>query len=250
MNSETSKLTTEGHLHPLTTAIREVQTIFEKIGFEVAEGPEVEDEYHNFDVLNMPADHPARDMQDTFWLKATKEERKKAEESGIPLVRKVLRTQTSGVQVRFMEHNKPPFRIIVPGRVFRNEATDRTHEAQFYQVEGMYIDKEVSLATLKGTLEYFYKSFFGPDAEIRFRPSFFPFVEPAVEVDVKYKGKWLEVTGAGMVHPHVLRAGGLNPDEWQGFAFGAGLDRLLMIKYGIDDIRHLYNGDMRFINQF
>ena len=175
-------------------------------------------------------------MQDTFWIKGAD--------------RNLLTTQTSAIQIRFMEQNKPPFRIIAPGKVYRNEATDATHEVQFYQIEGLLVDKVATLAELKGTLEHVLKKIFGDDITIRFRPSYFPFVEPAVEVDMKWKDKWLEVGGAGMVHPNVLRAVNLDPKEWSGFAFAFGLDRLLMLKYGVDDIRHLYTGDLRFINQF
>jgi phenylalanyl-tRNA synthetase alpha chain len=231
-----------GHLHPLTLMINEIDTIFSEMGFVVAQGPEIETEFYNFDALNVPADHPARDMQDTFWLKGTWP---KGEQQ-------LLRTHTSPVQIRYMQSHKPPFRIIVPGKVFRNEATDATHEAEFYQVEGLLIDRpgDVSLAHLKGTLTEFFKRLFGPDAAIRFRPSFFPFTEPSVEVDVLFKGKWLEMMGAGLVHPNVLRAGGIDPAEWQGFAFGGGIDRLVMVKHGIDDIRSLYAGDLRLVNQF
>ncbi len=225
-----------GHLHPITRAIREIRTIFAELGFDIALGPELETEFYNFDALNIPADHPARDMQDTFWIKSRE--------------RKVLRTQTSPVQIRYMQSHKPPFRIIVPGKVFRNEATDSTHEAQFHQIEGLLIDKEVSLAELKGTLQFFFKKFFGSDVEIRFRPSFFPFTEPSVEVDVFFRGKWLEVMGAGLVNPVVLKSAGLDPKKWRGFAFGAGIDRLVMVKHGISDIRHLYSGDLRLVNQF
>jgi phenylalanyl-tRNA synthetase alpha chain len=230
MNSE------KGHLHPVTQSIRRIYEIFREMGFEVAQGPEVETEFYNFDALNIPADHPARDMQDTFWVKS--------------LERKVLRTHTSPVQIRHMESNTPPFRIIVPGRVYRNEATDATHEAQFFQVEGLYVDKEVSLAQLKGTLLHFYKKFFGPDVELRFRPSFFPFTEPSVEIDIFFNGKWLEVMGGGLVNPNVIKAAGLDPAVWQGFAFGGGIERLAMIKHNITDIRALYNGDLRVVNQF
>jgi phenylalanyl-tRNA synthetase alpha chain len=223
-------------MHPITQTIREVYAIFHDLGFQIAQGPELEEEFYNFDALNIPHDHPSRDMQDTFWIKGQKG--------------KLLTTQTSAIQIRFMQNNKPPFRILAPGKVFRNEATDATHEAQFFQVEGMIVDKEVSLADLKGVLEYAFKKLFGDTAEIRFRPSYFPFVEPAVEVDVKWKGKWLEVLGAGLVHPHVLKAGNIDGTEWQGLAFAFGLDRIVMLKYGIDDIRHLYSGDLRFINQF
>lgn len=227
----------KGHLHPLTQVMLELMPVFEKLGFEVADGPEIEEEFYNFDSLNVPKDHPARDMQDTFWLKPEN-------------LRRVMRTQTSAVQTRFMEKNKPPLRIVVPGRVFRSEATDATHEAQFTQLEGLVVDKNVSLANLKATLEAFFKKLIGADAEIRFRPSYFPFVEPALEVDVKWGEKWLEVMGAGLVHPNVFRAVGIDPNEWQGFAFGVGLDRLAMLKYGIDDVRRLYAGDIRFLSQF
>jgi phenylalanyl-tRNA synthetase alpha chain len=229
-----------GHYHPLTTAIAEIQTIFADMGFEVALGPEIETDFYNFEALNFPADHPARDMQDTFWLK-------QKDSTGKNLV---LRTHTSPVQIHYMETHKPPFRIIVPGKVYRNEATDATHEAQFYQIEGLAIDKNVSLAELKGTLEKFYKIYFGPDVELRFRPSFFPFTEPSVEVDIKFGDKWLEVMGAGLVNPFVIKAAGLDPAEWRGFAFGGGPERLVMIKYGITDVRHFYSGDLRFVNQF
>lgn len=226
----------KGHLHPITQTLREIYGIFHDLGFAIAQGPELEEEFYNFDALNVPADHPSRDMQDTFWIK---------DHPG-----KLLTTQTSAIQIRFMENNKPPFRILAPGKVFRNEATDATHEAQFYQIEGMIIDKNVSLADLKGLLEHAFKKIFGDETVIRFRPSYFPFVEPGVEVDVKWKDSWLEVLGAGLVHPHVLKAGGVDPDQWQGLAFAFGLDRIVMLKYGIDDIRHLYSGDLRFINQF
>jgi phenylalanyl-tRNA synthetase alpha chain len=232
--------TPQGHLHPMTSVIREIHAIFEKIGFQVALGPELETEYYNFDALNVPKDHPARDMQDTFWLK-----QKSA--SGERLL---LRTHTSSVQIRHLQANKPPFKIIVPGKVFRNEATDAVHEAQFFQVEALCVDKKVSLADLKGTLLYMFQSLFGEDVEIRFRPSFFPFTEPSVEVDMRWKGAWLEMGGAGLVHPNVLRSAGVDPEQWQAFAFGFGIDRLVMLKYGIDDIRSLYSGDLRFVNQF
>jgi len=239
----------QGHLHPINQVIYQITDILQSAGFSVVVGPEVETEHYNFDALNIPADHPSRDSQDTFWLKPIAE-------------RRLLRTQTSSVQVRYMEENEPPFKIVVPGRVFRNEATDATHEAQFYQVEGLWVDREVSLADLKGTLEFFLKELFGESVKLRFRPGYFPFVEPGLEIDVscfkcggggcnicKQTG-WIEVLGAGMVHPEVLKAGGINPDEWQGFAFGVGVDRLVMIRYGIEDIRLLYGGDIRFVKQF
>jgi len=235
-----------GHEHPISAMIAEITSIFAEIGFVFAEGPEAETEVYNFDRLNVPADHPARDMQDTFWFRPgdTKE----------PMV---LRTHTSPVQARYMESHEPPIRMIVPGKVFRNEATDATHEAQFHQLEGMYIDKEVNLGHLKGTIEYFFSKFFSGEVEVRFRPSYFPFVEPGVEVDMMLKNsdsklanRWIEVMGAGMIHPDVLRGSGIDPTKYSGFAFGVGIDRLAVMKYGIDDIRHLYSGDLRFINQF
>lgn len=257
-----SKPESKGHLHPMSQLIAEIERIFGEMSFEVAVGPEIETEFYNFDALRVAKDHPARDMQDTFWLKDVNE---KGE-------RLLPRTQTSPVQIHFMEQfiararaagkvdehgaliidsdTSIGFRIIAPGKVFRNEATDATHEAEFFQLEGMLVAPKVSLADLKGTLSHFFKQLLGSDSEVRFRPSFFPFVEPAVEVDVKWKDRWLEVMGAGLVHPDVLRAGGFDPEKWQGFAFGGGIDRLAMLRYGIDDIRLLYSGDLRFINQF
>lgn len=237
---------THGHKHPISTMIAEINAIFAEIGFVFAEGPEAETEHYNFDQLNFAKDHPARDMQDTFFLKA--------EDTPEPMV---LRTHTSPVQSRYLETHEPPVRIIVPGKVFRNEATDATHEAQFHQLEGLYVDKDVHLGHLKGTIEYFFSRFFSGDVEVRFRPSYFPFVEPGVEVDMMLKGstsklanRWIEVMGAGMVHPNVLRAAGVDPAVYSGFAFGVGIDRLAVMKYGIDDIRQLYAGDLRFLNQF
>ena len=235
-----------GHKHPLTQMIAEINSIFAAIGFVYAEGPEVETEYYNFDRLNVPKDHPSRDMQDTFWFKASD-------------VREptVLRTHTSPVQARFMESHKAPYRAIMPGKVFRNEATDATHEAQFYQLEGLYVDEGVHMGHLKGTIEYFFSEFFSGAVEVRFRPSFFPFVEPGVEVDMMLRGsdsklanKWIEVMGAGMVHPKVLRDSGVDPETYTGFAFGIGIDRLAVMKYGINDVRDLYTGDLRFVSQF
>ena len=235
---------TNGHAHPLTQTIRDIYAIFRELGYEVAEGPELETEFYNFDALNMPKDHPARDMQDTFWIKQTPEEIKQGAE------RKLLRTHTSSVQIRYLEKHKPPFKIIVPGKVFRNEATDATHETQFFQVEAMCVDKHVSLAHLKGTLETMFKKLFGDDVEIRFRPSFFPFTEPSVEVDMRWKDRWLEMGGAGLIHPNVFKSVGIDPTEWTGFAFGFGIDRITMLKYNITDVRLLYNGDLRLVNQF
>lgn len=231
--------------------MREARTIFGRMGFAVADGPLLESEWYNFDALNVPKDHPARDMQDTFFVK---------DAPGY-----VLRTQTSPVQVRFMEAqmkagNPPPYRIIVPGKVFRNEATDMTHEAEFYQLEGLAIGPDVTLGHLKGTIDRFYTELFqGADVEVRFRPSFFPFVEPGVEVDAringadvseKLRGRWIEMMGAGMVHPNVLRNAGVDPSKYRGFAFGMGLDRLAMLRWEIDDIRLMHSADLRFISQF
>lgn len=236
----------KGHQHPLTQMIAEINQIFSEIGFVFAEGPEAETEVYNFDKLNVAKDHPSRDMQDTFWFKD--------KDVSEPMV---LRTHTSPVQARFMEGNEPPIKMIVPGKVFRNEATDATHEAQFYQLEGLHVDKGVHLGHLKGTLEYFFSKFFSGRTEVRFRPSFFPFVEPGVEVDMKLldgnsklAGKWIEVMGAGMVHPNVLRNCGIDPMVYSGYAFGIGVDRLGVMRYGVEDIRDYYTGDLRFVNQF
>lgn len=233
-----------GHRHLLSQVIEEINNIFAEIGFTFAEGPERELVAYNFDALNVPKDHPSRDMQDTFYI------------AGKPDV--VMRTHTSPVQVRYMQNHQPPIRMICPGKVFRNEATDATHEAQFFQLEGLMVDKDISLGHMKGVLEYFFTKFFGEEVEVRFRPSFFPFVEPGVEVDMKIapdpqnklSGKWIEIMGAGMVHPNVLKASGIDPEVFQGFAFGMGMDRLAVLKYGVDDIRLMYNGDLRFVNQF
>lgn len=238
----------KGKYNPLTLIINDAVRIFTELGFEVATGPEMESTWYNFDALNVPPDHPARDMQDTFYIKSDAD--------------KLLRTHTSNSQIRYMEAlskagKNPPFAIIVPGKVFRNEATDATHEMQFHQIEGLMIGENITLAHLKGVLLEFFKQFLGPDAEIRLRPSFFPFVEPGVEVDVKVadpsnpsgQGKWIEVLGAGMVHPNVLKNCGIDPDKYQGFAFGMGADRFLFMKYGLHDVRLTYQGDLRF-NQF
>ncbi len=239
-----------GYIHPLTETIEKAISIFRKMGFTVAEGPEIEAEYYNFDTLNIPADHPARDMWDTFWLK--------------PLsARKLLRTHTSPVQIRYMEANKNnlPIRIIAPGKTFRHEATDATHEAQFFQIEGLAVGEGVTLANLLSTLKTFFSEFFEKETNVRFRPSFFPFVEPGVEIDISCfkcggtgcplcKGTgWIEIMGAGMVHPKVLSDVGIDPKKYTGFAFGGGIDRLVMLKYGVDDIRALYSGDLRLWQQ-
>ena len=227
----------EGRLHPITIAVRDIAAIFGRMGFGVAFGPEVETEWYNFDALNIPGDHPSRDMWDTFWVKT-----KPGEE------RKLLRTHTSPVQVRWLEKHGAPVRIIAPGKVFRNEATDATHEAQFYQLEGLAVGEGITLAHLKGALDRFAREYFGPEAKTRFRPSFFPFTEPSVEVDMWFPAqqKWLEVMGAGMVHPKVLENAKVDPERYQGFAFGAGIERLAMIKYGIPDARLFHTGDIRF----
>lgn len=245
------KKVSTGHLHPLTLVEREIREIFKAMNFSIVEGPEAESEYYNFDALNIPKNHPARDMWDTFWLKqAVKGERM------------LLRTHTSPVQIRYMETHKPPFQIVVPGRVFRYEATDASHEINFYQVEGLMVGKDVTLANFKFVIGEFFKRLFKKNVAIRLRPSYFPFVEPGLEVDVecvKCGGKgcnlcketgWLEVMGAGMVHPRVLESAGYNPRDLRGFAFGLGLERIAMIKYNIPDIRLFYSGDLRFIKQF
>lgn len=254
-----TNLSSTSQLHPITLTITEIVQIFESMGFSVVIGPEMETEWYNFDALNVPANHPARAMQDTFWIKTG--EKPMVDEHGHS-ARPVMRTHTSPMQIRHMldvvqqgrDLSTNPIMIIVPGRVFRNEATDATHEAQFYQVEGLVVGEHISLAHLKGTLLEFFKQFSGPDTDIRFRPSFFPFVEPGIEVDVKMKKKdgtvdYVEVLGAGLVHPNVLRNCGIDPDVYSGFAFGFGIDRMVMLGTGLTDIRYLYQGDLR-INQF
>lgn len=225
-----------GKLHPLSETIRSICQIFVDMGFEIADGQHIEDQFHNFDALNVPKDHPARDMQDTFFVRGEGE--------------RVLRTHTSSVQIRYMEEyvkagKELPFKIIVPGKVFRQEATDKTHEIQFYQVEGLVVGKKISLAHLKGVLETFLEKFYGRKIEFRFRPGYFPFVEPGIEIDLKFGDKWMEVLGAGMVHPNVLRNVGIDPEKYSGFAFGVGIDRLTMMKYQVEDIRLMYQGDMK-----
>ncbi|MEN9852397.1 MAG: phenylalanyl-tRNA synthetase subunit alpha, phenylalanyl-tRNA synthetase alpha chain [Candidatus Parcubacteria bacterium] len=245
---------TLGHTHPIILLIDEITAIFTDMGFSVAEGRELVSENDNFDVLNFPKDHPARDMQDTFYIDTNKT-------SG---TNRLLRTQTSSVQVPYMKEAILPIQMIVPGKVFRNESTDATHEMQFFQLEGMVINKTANVADLKKTLEDFLTKVFKKEAEIRMRPSFFPFVEPGYEVDMNCfkcggqtdicsvcKGSgWIEILGAGMIHPNVLRAGGIDPRLYQGFAFGCGIDRIAMLKWGIDDVRLLYNGDVRVVAQF
>jgi phenylalanyl-tRNA synthetase alpha chain len=229
----------KGTIHPLSLLAQEAYEVFSDMGFEIATGPELESEWYNFDVLNVPKDHPARDMQDTFWIKDEKE--------------KVLRTHTTSVTARAIEQagkeGRIPSAFISIGKVFRNEATDATHEMQFYQIDGVMVGENISLADLKGVLTRFYKKMLGDEVEMEFRPSFFPFTEPSLEVFAKFKGKWLEMGGSGMLHPNVLRNIGLDPAKVQGFAFGGGLDRIAMIKWEIPDVRLFYQGDLR-LNQF
>ncbi|MBI4086192.1 MAG: phenylalanine--tRNA ligase subunit alpha [Candidatus Liptonbacteria bacterium] len=257
--SAPGKRVERGHLHPLTLVEREIRKIFLGMNFSIIEGPEVESEYYNFDVLNVPANHPAREMWDTFWLKPRPEKsefhpndpNKTYKLANVSTHKLLLRTHTSPMQVRYMETHKPPFQILVPGRVFRYEATDASHETNFYQLEGLMVGKNITLANFKFVVEEFFKKFFaGQKIEFRYRPSYFPFVEPGLEVIVKLEGKWLEMMGAGMVHPNVFEHAGYNPRDWQGFAFGMGLDRLAMVKHKIPDIRLFYSGDLRFIRQF
>jgi phenylalanyl-tRNA synthetase alpha chain len=235
-----------GHLHPITRIQRDLEDLFISLGFTVLDGPEVETEYYNFDALNIPPDHPARDMQDTFWLDGGN----------------LLRTHTSPVQVRGMERLGPPLRMIAPGRVFRNETVDASHEHTFYQLEGMMIDRDVSVAHLLYFMKTLLTAIFQREITVRLRPGYFPFVEPGFELDIKclicggpgcpvckHSG-WVELLPCGLVNPNVLRISGIDPDEWGGFAFGLGLTRLVMMRYGIDDIRHLQGGDLRFLEQF
>ena len=207
---------------------------FARIGYSVAEGPEIEDDYHNFEALNIPSHHPARSMHDTFFFNANT----------------LLRTHTSGVQVRTMETQQPPIRIICPGRVYRNDY-DQTHSPMFHQVEGLIVDKNISFADLKGTLEQFLREFFEEDVKVRFRPSYFPFTEPSIEVDIdRGDGKWMEVLGCGIVHPKVFEHSGIDPEEYTGFAFGMGVERLAMLRYGVNDLRLFFENDLRFLGQF
>ena len=241
-----AKSVKRGKLHPLNTVLNDMIDIFQSMGFDVVDGPEVETDHYNFECLNVPADHPARDMQDTFYL---------AENL-------LLRTQTSAAQIRTMETRKPPIRVICPGRVFRADEVDATHSPVFHQIEGLVVDKGITLCDLKGVLEQFAHEIYGKDTKVKFRPSFFPFTEPSVEVDVSCSecgGKgcrvckgagWIEILGAGMVHPNVLRSCGIDPEEYSGFAFGIGLDRLTTTRYKISDIRLLFENDKRFLEQF
>jgi phenylalanyl-tRNA synthetase alpha chain len=234
-----------GKLHPLTQVTEDIVRSFRKIGFVVADGPEVEDEYHCFDALNTPADHPARDTQDTFYLAGEQKEG--------PLL---LRTHTSSVQIRVMKKQRPPVRIIVPGRVYRRDNADATHNPTFHQVEGLYVDRKVTVGDLKGTVEFVFKELMGPETKIRFRPHYFSYTEPSFEIDFsssltrKMGKEWLEIAGCGMVHPQVFENVGYDPEEWTGWAFGFGIERIAMIRYGITDIRLFYENDLRFLKQF
>jgi len=233
-----------GKLHPLTQVTEDIVRCFRKIGFVVADGPEIEDEYHCFDALNTPADHPARDAQDTFYVGTG---------SG---PKPLLRTHTSSVQIRVMEKQAPPIRIIVPGRVYRRDNADATHNPTFHQIEGLYVDKGVTVGDLKGTVEYVFKELLGDEVKLRFRPHYFSYTEPSFEIDfasslTKKMGKdWLEIAGCGMVHAQVFETVGYDPEQWSGWAFGFGIERIAMIRYGIDDIRLFYQNDLRFLKQF
>jgi phenylalanyl-tRNA synthetase alpha chain len=231
---------TIGRLHPITQTIEELKDILGRLGFSVAEGPEVEDERHNFEALNIPAAHPARDPLENFYV-AT------AGKLAGPML---LRSQTSTVQIRVMERTRPPVRIIAAGRVYRPDTADATHFPMFHQLEGLLVDRKVTMADLKSVLRLFASSYLGHDVHIRFRPSFFPITEPSVEVDTSWNDGWIEIGGAGMVDPHVLRAVGYDPEEVSGFAFGFGVERLCMRRHGITDIREFYRNDVRFLHQF
>jgi phenylalanyl-tRNA synthetase alpha chain len=234
-----------GRLHPLTQVTEDIVRSFRKLGFAVADGPEVEDEYHCFDALNTPADHPARDTQDTFYLRS--------QAGAAPLL---LRTHTSSVQIRVMEKQRPPVRILVPGRVYRRDNADATHNPAFHQVEGLYVDRDVTVGDLKGTVEFVFKELMGPETRIRFRPHYFSYTEPSFEIDFsssltrKMGKEWLEIAGCGMVHPQVFENVGYDPETWTGWAFGFGIERIAMIRYGISDIRLFYENDVRFLGQF
>ncbi len=227
-------ITTKGSLHPITQYLRRAMAFFTARGFEVLDSPEITTEQHNFDDMRIPADHPARTMHDTFWLK----------DGRLP------RTQTSAYQVPAMKGRTPPVRLIIPGRVFRNEATDATHETNFFQLEGLVIDERTSLAHLKGTLSEFVAELYGSDTKTLFVPAYFPFVEPGLEMYAKIGEQWVEMLGAGMIHPDVLDTMGVDPKKFQGYAFGMGIDRFVMLAHGIDDVRHFYAGSLRFLHQF
>jgi phenylalanyl-tRNA synthetase alpha chain len=265
------RIRTVGHRHPLTILRERIETIFMRLGFLVIEGPELEDDYHNFEALNMPPEHPARDMQDTLYLAAPM-----TSAAGTPAT--LLRTHTSGMQIRYMEKHAPPVRLVAPGRVYRRDNLDLTHTPMFTQVEGLVVDEGISLADLKGTLFAFLRELFGPERQLRFRPSFFPYTEPSAEVDISCgvcggsglvapkpgsssrRGEggcamckrtgWLEILGSGMVHPAVFEAVGYDPERYTGFAFGMGIERVALLKWGVEDIRLFYENDLRFLEQF
>ena len=228
-----------GNYHPTTLIIREICTAFSEMGFQIIEGQEIETEKYNFDLLNIPNDHPARDQWDTIWLQTKNTN-----------VKHLLRTHTSPMQARVMEKNNPPLRVVIPGKCYRYEATDATHEWQFHQIEGLAVDKNISFSELKGTLFEMARKLFGSDQKVRFRCDFFPFVEPGVDMSIEWNGKWIEILGAGMVHPKVLEGVGYNPKEYSGFAFGLGPERISMLKNKISDIRNFHLNDLRFLNQF
>ncbi len=245
-----------GHRHPLSLLRERIETIFTRMGFLVIEGPELEDDYHNFEALNMPAEHPARDMQDTLYLAAPVRS-----SAGNPAT--LLRTHTSGMQIRHMESHQPPIRIIAPGRVYRRDNLDLTHTPMFTQVEGLVVGENVTLADLKGTLDIFVRELFGQDRKVRFRPSFFPYTEPSAEVDISCAvcagsglwrcasaPGWIEILGSGMVHPAVFEAVGYDSEKYTGFAFGMGIERIALLKWGVEDIRLFYENDLRFLEQF
>ncbi|MBP6152337.1 MAG: phenylalanine--tRNA ligase subunit alpha, partial [Candidatus Methylopumilus sp.] len=223
-----------GSLHPVTQTLHRIESLFHSIGFSIAYGPQIESDFYNFTALNIPESHPARAMHDTFYI----------DESY------VLRTHTSPVQIRHLEKNKPPLKIISPGRVYRVDS-DATHSPMFHQVEGLWVDQQVSFADLKGVIEDFLQNFFeNKDLKVRFRPSYFPFTEPSAEMDMSWKGGWLEIGGCGMVHPEVFKHVGIDSNQYQGFAFGLGVERLTMLRYGVQDLRHFFNNDLRFLQQF
>jgi phenylalanyl-tRNA synthetase alpha chain len=250
-----------GKLHPLTQVTEDIVRSFRKIGFVVADGPEVEDEYHCFDALNTPADHPARDMQDTFYLQNPESRIQDPAPGSQPSTinsqpSTLLRTHTSSVQIRVMAKQQPPVRIIVPGRVYRRDNADATHNPTFHQVEGLYVDRNVTVGDLKGTVEFVFKELMGSETRIRFRPHYFSYTEPSFEIDFssaltrKMGKEWLEIAGCGMVHPQVFENVGYDPEPWTGWAFGFGIERIAMIRYGINDIRLFYENDVRFLKQF
>ncbi|QDC43760.1 phenylalanine--tRNA ligase subunit alpha [Methylophilus medardicus] len=228
-----------GGLHPVTLTLRRVEALFHSIGFSVADGPEIETDFYNFTALNIPDNHPARAMHDTFYV-----------DSGNDSMEHVLRTHTSPVQVHYMENNTPPLKIIAPGRVYRVDS-DATHSPMFHQVEGLWVDEQISFANLKGVVQDFLQKFFErDDLTVRFRPSFFPFTEPSAEMDMSWNGGWLEIGGCGMVHPEVLKHVNIDSEKYRGFAFGLGVERLAMLRYGVNDLRHFFNNDLRFLQQF